>query len=204
MKPLEILFISSLTPKDTQSEERSFTHLHTCCDAVLLLPFVDHQWILFWAAFCVKAEFHLLLKGQRRVEYRKPFNIGIKRFPVKPYSHVCSLWSTGESRMCGSGPAVDSQKTKANQMRKAEEENTSLPTRALSKKKPQTNPKPNQNPPPKTQQTPTPPKKKTTKKPTPKTNKPQHPIPKKNNKRTSLQGVRDGKKTVLHCFPYCG
>lgn len=70
--------------------------------------------------------------------------------------------------MCGSGPAVDSQKTKANQMRKAEEENTSLPTRALSKKKPQTNPKPNQNPPPKTQQTPTPPKKKTTKKPNPK------------------------------------
>jgi len=32
------------------------------------------------------------LKGQKRVEFKKSFNIGLKRFPVKPYSHDCSLF----------------------------------------------------------------------------------------------------------------
>lgn len=112
LKPLEIFFIMSLTSKDTQNEECSFTHFHTCREAVLLLPLKDRPWILFWAPFCVKARFHLLLKGQRRVEYREAFNVGIKRFAAKPSSHDCSLWSTAESRICGSGLVKDILKTK--------------------------------------------------------------------------------------------
>lgn len=114
-------------PMRTHEVKSAFAHTAAaCCGAVLLLPLMDQQCILFWAPFHVKAGFHLSLKGQRRVEYRKSFNIGIKRFPVKAYSHDCSLLSNGESWPWTTQSARGSLKTKAHQIRRAEEDNTSL------------------------------------------------------------------------------